>query len=89
MTESTTEPATESPVDPLAQFVSTTNPEASLEALKLAFVYGWIDGAHHKDWVIDQMCRVITGENYEAFVAHAKNGEEGPETYEWDEGIAP
>ena len=26
---------------------------------------------------------------YERFVRGAKAGEEGPETYEWDEGIAP
>lgn len=26
---------------------------------------------------------------YVAFVADAKNGEDGPDTYEWDEGIAP
>ena len=28
-------------------------------------------------------------EEYLAFVATEKDGEDGPDTYEWDEGIAP
>ena len=59
------------------------------DALKLAFSYGGIDGAHHKAWVIDQMCRALTGENYKKFVKKAKSGEDGPNTYDWDVGIAP
>lgn len=31
------------------------------EALSVALQYGGIDGAHHKDWVIDQMVRALTG----------------------------
>lgn len=58
-------------------------------ALDLALKYGGIDGAHHKAWVIDQMCRVLTQEGYEDFVREAKDGDEGPETYDWDEGIPP
>lgn len=58
-------------------------------ALDLALKYGGIDGAHHKAWVIDQMCRVLTQEGYEDFVREAKDGEDGPETYDWDEGIPP
>lgn len=57
-------------------------------ALDLAS-YGQIDGAHHKTWVIDQIVRALTGDNYEAWVADYCNGEDGPDTYEWDEGIAP
>lgn len=31
------------------------------KALDFAIRYGGIDGAHHKDWVIDQMVRALTG----------------------------
>jgi hypothetical protein len=64
--------------------------EAKIEqAIKLAVEYGGIDGAHHKNWVIDQMVRVLAGEKYEEIVREACNGEDGPDTYEWDCGIAP
>jgi len=48
-----------------------------------------VDGGHHKQWVIDQMVRVLLGDRYEAWVASYKDGIDGPETYDWDEGIAP
>jgi hypothetical protein len=60
-----------------------------VDALIKAYKYGSIDGAHHKAWVIDQMSRDLLGENYEKFVEWAKAGDDGPDTYEWDEGIAP
>lgn len=59
------------------------------EALLLIFKYGGIDGAHHKQWVLDQVVRALTGDGYAAWVAEAKDGEDGPDTYDWDEGIAP
>lgn len=59
------------------------------EALKCAFRFAQTDGAHHKAWVIDQMVRSLTGDGYAAFVKDYCNGEDGPGTYEWDEGIAP
>jgi hypothetical protein len=58
-------------------------------ALDIARRYGGIDGAHHKAWVIDQMVQTLTGDGYSEWVSDAKQGEDGPETYEWDEGIAP
>jgi hypothetical protein len=82
-------------------------------ALEFAARYGGTDGAHHKDWVIDQMVRALTdcpmdvleakdcngapytysgqGESadYRQFVAKAKTGEDGPDTYGWEVGIAP
>jgi hypothetical protein len=67
----------------------TTPVERIEQALDLAVQYGGFDGAHHKTWVIDQMMRVLAGEDYDAIVANAKDGEDGPDTYEWDEGIAP
>lgn len=58
-------------------------------AADIARRYGGIDGDHHKAWIIDQMVRALLGHDYEEFVTDAKAGEDGPDTYEWDEGIAP
>jgi phosphatidylserine/phosphatidylglycerophosphate/cardiolipin synthase-like enzyme len=61
------------------------------EALSLAMEYGQTDGDHHKMWVIDQMVRKLCGsaEEYDRFVTKHNDGEDGPDTYCWDEGIAP
>jgi hypothetical protein len=58
-------------------------------ALAVAARYATIDGAHHKSWVIDQMVRALTGDQYDDWVAELRWGEHGPNTYEWDGGIAP
>jgi hypothetical protein len=70
-------------------------------ALLIARRFGGIDGAHHKDWVIDQMVRALTGcppinddvlgdsKEYQEFVAESCVGEEGPNTYSWNVGVAP
>ena len=65
-------------------------------ALDLAVRYGGIGGDHHKSWVIDQMVRALTGcegqtdsPKYSELVACAKSGEDGPDTYAWEVGIAP
>lgn len=50
---------------------------------------GGVDGAHHKMWVIDQVVRELTGNDYPAWVAQFRAGEDGPHTYNWDEGIPP
>ncbi len=66
------------------------NDEQKIEAaLELAMTYGGIDGGHHKMWVIDQMVRALTGDKYSQWVTAAKEGGDGPETYDWQEGIAP
>lgn len=57
-----------------------TDYERIEEAIRLAQEYGPIDGGHHKAWVIDQMLRVLMGEDYDFFVA---------ENDYWDTGIAP
>ena len=64
-------------------------PSDTEKALEIARSYGGIDGAHHKDWVIDQMVRALTGDGYDKWVADACAGKDGPNTYEWNEGIAP
>jgi hypothetical protein len=57
--------------------------------MKIVERYGSIDGAHHKDWCLDQIARIIKGDQYEEWVVDMQNGEDGPETYSYDEGIAP
>lgn len=58
-------------------------------ALEVAISFGGIDGAHHKDWVIDQMVRELAGDGYAQLIKDACAGEDGPDTYAWEEGIAP
>lgn len=58
-------------------------------ALKVARECGQYDGGHHKMWVIDQMVRALTEGEYDGWVADARKGEDGPDTYSWDTGIAP
>lgn len=56
------------------------------DAVDLAIRYGQIDGGHHKTWVIDQMLRALTGDEYERVLRESDpEGEYG----EWDTGIAP
>ena len=58
-------------------------------ALGLIARYGGIDGAHHKQWVLDQVVRSLTGPGYAEWVREQKAGDDGPDTYDWDEGIPP
>lgn len=61
------------------------------DASDLAMQYGMIDGAHHKQWVIDQMLRTILGPLYDEWrhkVEHATD-EEGELYPLWDDGIPP
>lgn len=44
-----------------------------------------VDGAHHKAWVIDQIARALTDDEYERWVEDYCEGD----TYEWDEGVIP
>lgn len=66
-----------------------TYEKRAARAVELAIRYGQIDGAHHKAWVIDQMVRILSGDTYEELIRLANDGEDGPNTYEWDEGIPP
>jgi len=59
------------------------------QALEVIHRYTGCDGEHHKHWVIDQAVRALTGSDYEAWVIMHKDGEDGPETYGWDEGVPP
>ena len=59
------------------------------KALDIIMQCGGIDGAHHKQWVLDQVVRALTEDAYEDWVADHNDGEDGPDTYDWDVGIAP
>lgn len=59
------------------------------ETVQLVTEYGGVDGAHHKQWVLDQVMRSMLADKYEAWVAWYNDGPDGPDTYEWDTGIAP
>lgn len=37
--------------------------------------YGGIDGAHHKDWVLDQVSRILNGSEINLKIARWENGE--------------
>ena len=56
-------------------------------ALDIAYLYASIDGAHHKDWVIDQMVKALCGtfEIYDKWVAKYYEDTE----CDWSEGVAP
>ena len=62
-------------------------------ALELISSLGGIDGAHHKQWLLDQVVRTLTGDEYTNWVRKWEigDGAEGGEgaVYEWDAGIAP
>jgi len=58
-------------------------------ALEFISQYGGIDGAHHKAWLIDQVVRTLTCEQYTKWIKEYCFGDDGDNTYEWDEGIPP
>jgi hypothetical protein len=72
----------------LAEQVPETDPERIELALDVIRSYGQTDGDHHKAWVIAQVVRYLA-EDSDAWVREYCDGEDGPETYDWDEGIAP
>ena len=63
--------------------------EKNNNVLGLIFEYGQTDGEHHKAWVIDQIVRIITENDYDKWVQHYEYDEETDEDYFWDVGIAP
>lgn len=55
-------------------------------AMELIERYGGIDGAHHKQWVLDQVARRLKAHKYEKWVeSMTENDDEDA----WDVGIAP
>lgn len=45
---------------------------------------GGCDDTHHKMWVIDQMVRILTGNEYPEWVKAYEQGNDGPQTYRWN-----
>lgn len=58
-------------------------------ALMVAAEFAGYDGSRHKQWVIDQMVKALTGDKYEEWVRKFNSGDEGPDTYLWEEGMSP
>ena len=48
--------------------------------------YGMIDGARHKQWLLDQTLRILLGDGYQEIIDEMNSNEEFEP---WDEGIAP
>lgn len=68
------------------------NDDRAEQALAFLVNYGQVEGAHHKAWVIDQVVSILVARDpdaYAEFVKMARDGQDGPETYDWDRGIAP
>ena len=60
------------------------------KALEIARDFGQIEGDHHRLWVIDQMVRALTGNNYDQWVSHVSANPFDPSMpYDWETGIAP
>ena len=59
------------------------------QVLNLIEEWGGIDGGHHKQWLLNEIVKTITKDGYEQWIKIYEDGEDGPETYEWDTGIAP
>lgn len=54
-------------------------------AAQMILDYGWEYGSYHKQWVLDQVLRILMGsQNYEAWRESVRLSE-----FDWDEGIAP
>lgn len=66
-----------------------TNDDRIAAAIETIVRYGGIGGEHHKAWALDQALRILTGDKYANVVADACAGDDGPQTYGWDVGIAP
>lgn len=55
--------------------------------------WGMVDGAHHKQWVIDQIMRILLDTEYDKWLIgyqeYTEDDDGGYNEYEWDEGVAP
>ena len=59
------------------------------DIMSLISDYGQIGGDHHKAWVLDQIVHIIMKDKYDEFVKYYCEGEDGPDTYGYDAGVAP
>ena len=70
----------------MQQLAVSNDKERITQAVKIAEECGMFDGGHHKQWVIDQMLRVLLGDNYEVWLEEMNSD---PDYTPWDVGIAP
>ena len=65
--------------------------ESIKKALEIIAECGSIDGAHHKQWVLDQVVRQLTGDKYQDWCSQFDEVDENGEQiyFPWDQGIAP
>jgi hypothetical protein len=56
------------------------------QVVELIERYGMIDGAHHKQWLLDKILKTILEEKYQTWL-DSYNSE--PDYDPWDPGIAP
>lgn len=82
-----TEAPSESVLRAFAQFAL---PGREAEALEFICDYGNHGYTFEKGglydmsaWVADAVAKILTGDNYDAFLAYSKAGEDGPQTYSW------
>jgi hypothetical protein len=66
-----------------------TDSEKIEKALEIIDRYGAIDGEHHKQWCLDQIARILTGNKYAEWRKEWIDIDEDEECDMWDEGIAP
>lgn len=72
------------------QHVSSGPEWKILKALNIIERFGGIDGSHHKQWVIDQVVRILLDDKYDQWVIEmTATDDDVPDTYEWDVGVAP
>jgi hypothetical protein len=71
--------------------------QATLEkVVDMVWEYGGCDGAHHKQWVLDQVLRLALGDKYIKFIKEKTGQTWDEETeewtdsgYTWHKGIPP
>jgi hypothetical protein len=68
----------------------------SHQALDIIYMYGGIDGDHHKQWVLDQVVHILTETTveYDKWVighyrSESTNNPSNPYGYHWNRGVPP
>ena len=61
------------------------------KVVEMIFDNGMIDGSYHKQWLLDQILRILLGDGYETWIEEYESevDKNGDQMYEWDKGIAP
>ena len=54
-------------------------------AIALAIRHGGHDGVHHKAWVIDQVLRILAGNDYQRIITESLVGADGPSMSKYDD----